>query len=142
MEVDQADAAEPRIDAHVGRIAGEPRARDAILHDVEGLHHHGGEARAGRGAEELTLERSSRPEHRAQTALLRARSRNTSSSLSSEPWLGDGRAAADQVGVEVDGDDHARAERAAAETGTGLTSAPSISQRPPTRTGANTPGSE
>ena len=34
--------------SHVRRIAGEARAGDAVLHDVEGVDHHGRDARAGR----------------------------------------------------------------------------------------------
>src|SRR5215470_19054660 len=62
VEIDQPDVAEPRADHHVGRIAREPRSRDAVLHDVEGLHHHGGEAGPAFGAEELALERALRRE--------------------------------------------------------------------------------
>ena len=48
MEIEPADAAKPRADQHIGRIAGEPRARDAVLHDVEGLDHDG-RSPGGRG---------------------------------------------------------------------------------------------
>ena len=44
------------------------------------------------------------------------------------------------IGVEIDGDDDTCPEGAAADTGTGLTRAPSTSQRPPTRTGGKIPG--
>ena len=54
---------------------------------------------------------------------------------------GDGGAAGEPVGVKIDGDNDAGAERARRLTGTGLTSAPSTSQRPPIWTGGNTPGS-
>ena len=41
----------------VGRIAGQPRAGDAVLHDVEGFHHHARDAGAVVGAaEQLALQ--------------------------------------------------------------------------------------
>ena len=49
---------QPRIDRNVRRIAGQPRARDAVLHHVEGVHHHRREAGAAGIAEELPLERA------------------------------------------------------------------------------------
>jgi len=47
----------------------------------------------------------------------------------------------EHVAGEIGGDDDFRARARAAETGTGLTSAPSTSQRSPIRTGENIPGS-
>src|SRR5690606_11016524 len=56
VEVEQADAAEHRIDDDVRWVAGEPRAGDPILHDVEGFHHDRGDAGTARRAYELTLD--------------------------------------------------------------------------------------
>ena len=47
---------EPRADQHVRRIAGEPRARDAVLQHLEGVDHHGRQAGTVRRAEELALD--------------------------------------------------------------------------------------
>src|SRR5262249_15534629 len=41
MEVEEIDAAEPRTDHDVGRIAGKAGAGDAVLHDLERFNHHG-----------------------------------------------------------------------------------------------------
>ena len=46
VEFRQADVTELRLQRHVGRIAGKPRARDAVLDDVEGLDHDAGDAEA------------------------------------------------------------------------------------------------
>ena len=69
MEIEPADAAEPRADQHVGRIAGKPRARDAVLHDVEGLDHHGRDAGPAARAEELPRAASARRRTAAQCPL-------------------------------------------------------------------------
>ena len=45
MEIEKADMADARRDVDVGRIAGEPHAGEAILHDVERLDHDRREAR-------------------------------------------------------------------------------------------------
>ena len=55
VELEHADLAELRVDQDVRRIAGEPRTRDAVLHHVEGFHHHGGDAGTLRGAEEAAF---------------------------------------------------------------------------------------
>ena len=39
VEFEQPDLAHTRRDHDVGRIAGEARARDTILHDVESVDH-------------------------------------------------------------------------------------------------------
>src|SRR5579871_4352623 len=41
MEIEQVDAPKPGTDHHVGRIAGQARAGDAVLHDLERLDHDG-----------------------------------------------------------------------------------------------------
>ena len=48
VELEQADLADLQADQHVGRVAGETRAHDAVLGDVEGVDHHRGEARRAR----------------------------------------------------------------------------------------------
>src|SRR5437899_2287110 len=55
VKFEQTDAAELRVDHHVGRVAGKPRARDPILHDIEGFDHHRGDSGTSRPAEVLTL---------------------------------------------------------------------------------------
>src|SRR5262245_6835085 len=40
VEIEKAELRQPWRNHHVGRIPGKPRAGDAVLHDVEGLHHH------------------------------------------------------------------------------------------------------
>jgi hypothetical protein len=40
MEIEPADVTDVPGDLHVRRIAGEPRAGQAVLHDVERLDHH------------------------------------------------------------------------------------------------------
>ena len=100
-----------RADHDVGRIAREPRARDAILHDVERLDHHGRKPGPARGAEECGAWRSSRAPNMPNRPRLA-----TSSSIGGSGFVGavirDRGAAAEQVGVDVDGDHQARAERA------------------------------
>ena len=66
MEIEPADAAEPRADQHVGRIAGKARAGDAILHDVEGFHHHGRNAGPAAPSEKLPAQRVLAAEQAAQ----------------------------------------------------------------------------
>src|SRR4051812_42222979 len=110
VEVEEADAAEARTDGHVGRVAGETRPGDAILHDVERFHHDGGETRAAVAAEELALDRLLGREHAAQPALRFWRVAGEIVAVVGA-MAGNGRATADQVGVEVDRHDDARSER-------------------------------
>ena len=49
IEFHQADAAQPRHQHHVRRLAGQARARDVVLHDVDGGGEHVEIARGGRG---------------------------------------------------------------------------------------------
>ena len=39
MKIEQADCTEPRVDENVRRIAGEARARNPALRDIERIHH-------------------------------------------------------------------------------------------------------
>ena len=39
MEVEEADILQSRRDHRIGRVAGKPRTRDAILNDIEGIDH-------------------------------------------------------------------------------------------------------
>src|SRR5262245_18867714 len=73
VELEQADPAEPRIDEHVGRIAGEARPSDAVLNDVEGVDHHRVYAGACRRAYHLALKQPLGAEHAAQTPTLPSR---------------------------------------------------------------------
>ena len=68
VEIEQPDAADARADQDVGRIAGEPRARDAVLHDVERLDHHGRQAGPARGPEQAALGRFLAAEQSEQSA--------------------------------------------------------------------------
>src|SRR4051812_49589336 len=58
VEIEPANVADPRVDHDVGRIAGEPRPRDAVLHDVEGIDHYARDAGTPRAAGELAFERA------------------------------------------------------------------------------------
>ena len=87
MEIEPADVAEPRADQDVRRIAGEPRARDAVLHDVEGLDHHGRNAGPAAAAERIAGASACSPPNmprRPSTCGVVVRRRRRSSS---EPWL-------------------------------------------------------
>ena len=55
VKIEPADLADAGRDQQVGRIAGQPRAGDAVLHDVEGIDHDRGDARPSAAAEELAL---------------------------------------------------------------------------------------
>ena len=55
VEIEPADLTDPRRNQQVGRVAGEPGTGDAVLHDVEGVDHDGGDARPSGAAEELAL---------------------------------------------------------------------------------------
>src|SRR6185312_3671611 len=55
VKVEPADLADAGRDQQVWRIAGQPCAGDAVLHDVEGIDHDRGDARSSTAAEELTL---------------------------------------------------------------------------------------
>ena len=62
MEVEQPDLSAARRDHDVGRIAGEARARHAVLHDVERIHHDARDIRAALVADQLPLEQEFRAE--------------------------------------------------------------------------------
>ena len=55
VEIEPADLTDAGRDQQIGRIAGEARAGDAVLHDVEGIDHDGGNARPSAAAEKLAL---------------------------------------------------------------------------------------
>ena len=55
VKIEPADLPDAGRDQQVGRIAGQPRAGDAVLHDVEGIDHDRGNARPSAAAEELAL---------------------------------------------------------------------------------------
>ena len=95
-------------------------------------------------AEELTLERALGAEQAAQAREAVAR-HVAGASASPSPRIGavagDGGAAAETSASRLTAMTTRRRSARAADTGTGLTSAPSTSQRPPSRTGAKIPGS-
>src|ERR1051326_4379298 len=70
MKIEQADRPQVWLDQDVGRVPGETRAGDAVLHDVEGLAHHGEQAGAARRAEYLTFHFFLKSEHATQPAPL------------------------------------------------------------------------
>ena len=106
----QPTRAEPRADQHVGRIAGQPRARDAVLHDVEGFHHHGRNARAAAPAEELPAQRAFAAEQAAQPVRLGRVLGGVVAVVGAV--IGDDGAAPEQIGIEIDRDHQPGAERA------------------------------
>src|SRR5689334_25335595 len=55
MEVEPADLADAGRNQQVGWIARQACAGDAVLHDVEGIDHHGGDAGPATAAEEFAL---------------------------------------------------------------------------------------
>ncbi len=110
MEIEPANVAQPRADQHVGRIAGQPRAGDAVLHHVERFHHHGRNAGAAAPPEELPAQRAFAPKQAAQPvrfgrlggrrfAVIRA-------------VIGNDGAAPEQIGIDIDRDHQPGAERA------------------------------
>src|SRR5262249_15488825 len=56
VKVEQIDASKLWTDQHVGRIAGEAGARNAVLHDLKGLNHHCRQTGPARRPEELALD--------------------------------------------------------------------------------------
>ena len=71
VEIEPADLADAGRDQQIRRIAGKPRAGDAVLHDVEGVDHDGGNARSSAAAEELALHGALGGEELAEAALRR-----------------------------------------------------------------------
>src|SRR5947207_11053461 len=57
MKVEHTDRTKTRADHDIGGIAGQARARNAILHDVIGLDHDGRQPGPALRAEELALEK-------------------------------------------------------------------------------------
>src|SRR5882762_2728458 len=55
VEIEPADLTDTGRDQKVGRIAGKAGAGDAVLHDVEGIDHDGGDARPPVAAEKLAF---------------------------------------------------------------------------------------
>src|SRR5688572_1021921 len=106
MEVEPANGSQSRINRNVRRVAGQPGARDAILHYIEGVHHHRRETRAASLSEELSLERAFGAEEGADpVGRLRQFDRLIVTGIGAV--ADDGDAAAKLIGIEVDGYDHA-----------------------------------
>ena len=110
MEFEPADRAEPRADQHVGRIAGEPRAGDAVLHHVERFDHHGRNARAAAPPEELPAQRAFAAEEAAQPVRLGRVLDGVIAGVGAV--IGNDSAAPEQIGIEIDRDHQPRAQRA------------------------------
>src|SRR6202042_817768 len=55
VEIEPADLTDAGRDQQIRRIAGQARAGDAVLHDVEGIDHDGRDARPSAPAEKLAL---------------------------------------------------------------------------------------
>ena len=134
--------ADARRDMDVGRIAGEPHAGKAILHDVEGLDHDRRETRSCRAGNDLTLERALGAEHTRKQNRCGDFSAGAigASSLASEPWLAIVAPRPKRSALRLTAMTTRAPNARATETGIGLTSAPSTNQRRPTLTGGNIPG--
>src|SRR6476620_6214708 len=123
MEVEQAAVGHARLDDHVRRIAGKAGARNAVLHDVEGLHHHAGDAGAVVGAaEELALQKLF---YGAAVAGQQALRLSGGVGFGREfSWqgleVGDHRASPAKIRVDADGDHIACTERATDRDGNGV----------------------
>src|SRR5262245_5226799 len=94
MKIEPADIAQTRADEDIGRIACKPRPRDAVLHNVESLHHYGRQSRSAAPAEELPAQRPLAAEHPAKTIGLWRLRRNI---VLVRAVICDDRAAAEQV---------------------------------------------
>src|SRR6516225_12210397 len=114
MKIEPTDMTDTRRNMHVRRIAGEPHAGKAILHDVERFHHYRGEARPAVARDDLPLERAFGREHAAQPR------EAVAGMFSRLGWWSVGQggavardrgATAEPVGIHVDGDDDPGAER-------------------------------
>src|SRR5690348_15550274 len=105
MEVEPADLADTWVDQEVRRVAGEARAGDAVLHDVEGIDHHRGDAGPAAAAKKLALHGSFGREQPAEAALWR---RNLDFDLVRIGWQGtvgiDGGGMGEDIAGNVGGD--------------------------------------
>src|SRR5215469_5443816 len=113
MEIEPADMTDARGDMNIRRIAGEPHAGEAVLHDVERFHHHRGKAWAAIARNDLSLERALGAENAAQPceAVARMLDRGNRRRVADfRAMTGNRRAAAEPVGVHVDGDHDTRAQ--------------------------------
>src|SRR5712675_2107770 len=55
VKIEPADLTDTGRDQQIGRVAGKARTGDAVLHDVEGIDHDGGDAWPSAAAEKLAL---------------------------------------------------------------------------------------
>src|SRR5260370_29718282 len=55
VKIEPADLTDTGRDQQIGRVAGKARTGDAVLHDVEGIDHDGGDAWPPAAAEKLAL---------------------------------------------------------------------------------------
>src|SRR5262245_14822535 len=109
MEIEPANTAEPGADQDIRRIAGKARPCDAVLHDIEGFHHHGRQPGPAAAPEELPAQRPLAAEHPAKAVDLREL---RSDLVFVGTMICDDRATAEQVGIEIDRDHQSRAESA------------------------------
>ena len=140
VELEEPDRRQLRRDHHVGRIAREARAGDAVLRDVEGVDHDGRDA--GRIARRLR-----RPARRRRapgtspsggvSPVAAATARRASSRRHA---TGSPCRAARISPLRLTQMTMSAPSARAAVIGIGLTRAPSISQRPPNLTGSKMPG--
>src|SRR6476660_6851718 len=111
MEVEQADAAHLWRDGDVRWVAGEPRAGDAVLGDVDRIHHH--RRYAGRAIalpEDLAVKQMN-----GGTAILAGEFGlfRRHGKFGEDFLVMDDTAPVDRVTAQIDGDDDAGAERTA-----------------------------
>ena len=141
MKLEHADLADLELHQRVGRIAGQPGAHDAVLENIEGVDHRGHQARAPRHRRGPARDRVPPRHQRAITPLLSSAGSSTAGGGSGRPngsWMAVPRPtlSLEMLSAMTRSAPSARATL----TGTGLTIAPSNSQRPSILTGSNTPG--
>ena len=140
MEIEPADAADARRDQHVRRIAGETRARDAVLHDVERFHHDSRQTRPHVVADELTPQRALGGEQVTEAAPRLGLNFDVARMSGSLPCEGIVVPCPVTSVVTLTAMTISAPIARATDTGTGLTRAPSTSQRSPTLMGVKIPG--
>src|SRR5215471_10075919 len=115
MEIEPADMADARSDMNIRRIAREPHPGEAVLHDVEGFHHHRGKAWAAIAGNDLPLERAFGAEYAAQpreTVAWMVERGDRRRVAGFRAMTGDRGAAAEPVGIHIDGNHDTGAESA------------------------------
>ncbi len=90
-------------------IAGKPGARNAVLHDIERLHHDGRQPGLSAAPEDLAAQRTLATEHASKSVRLRKLGGDVTVIRS---VTGDDGAASEQVGIEIDRDHQSGTESA------------------------------